>query len=139
MGNTSRFGVSIEKDLLSEFDEHIKEKYENRSEAIRDMIRQKLIEEKWTNDIEEIVGSITLLYDHHKNGLTEKMLEIQHNYHHIFKSNLHLHLSHDFCLEIIIVKGKTKKLKEVAEKLIGLKGVKHGKLVLTSTGENSNQ
>ncbi|MEJ6952223.1 nickel-responsive transcriptional regulator NikR [Natronospora cellulosivora (SeqCode)] len=135
MSKVNRFGVSIEKDLLTQFDDLIKDKYNNRSEAIRDMIREKLIEDKLSKNIHELVGSITLLYDHHKGGLTEKMLEIQHNYHHLFKSNLHLHLNHDSCLEIIIVKGKAKELKKVAGKLIGLKGVKHGKLVLTSSEE----
>lgn len=132
MSKINRFGVSIEKDLLRQFDNLIKDKYNNRSEAIRDMIREKLIEDKLNDNLDEIVGSITLLYNHHKNGLTEKMLEIQHKYHHLFQSNLHLHLNHDCCLEIIVVKGKAKELKNIAGKLIGLKGVKHGKLVLSS-------
>ena len=135
MGKLSRFGVSIEEELLGKFDNLIKSKYSNRSEAIRDLIRDKLIEDKWTS-MDNVVGSITLLYDHHQRGLTEKMLELQHNYHHIFKSNLHLHLSHDFCLEVIIVEGKAEEVKTAAGRLIGLRGVKHGKLVITSSGED---
>jgi len=136
LSKLSRFGVSIEEELLSKFDELISGKYNNRSEAIRDMIRDKLIEEKWTTSMGNIIGSITLLYDHHQRGLTEKMLETQHNYHHIFKSNLHLHLSHDYCLEVIIVEGKAEEVEQAAGKLIGLRGVKHGKLVITSSGED---
>lgn len=136
MSKLSRFGVSIEKDLLEKFDELISDKYSNRSEAIRDMIRNKLIEDKWTTSIDNVIGSITLLYNHHQRGLTEKMLELQHNYHHIFKSNLHLHLSHNFCLEVIIIEGKTEEVKRAAGKLIGLRGVKHGKVVITGSGED---
>ncbi|MFP4015502.1 MAG: nickel-responsive transcriptional regulator NikR [Halanaerobiales bacterium] len=135
MGKIIRFGVSIEEELLDKFDQSIDGKYNNRSEAIRDMIRNKLIEEKWSESMDKIVGSITLLYDHHQRGLTEKMLKIQHKYHDIFKSNLHLHLSHDFCLEVIIVEGKAEKVEKAAGKLIGLRGVKHGKLTVTGSGE----
>ncbi|MFW6022630.1 MAG: nickel-responsive transcriptional regulator NikR [Halanaerobiaceae bacterium] len=136
MSSLKRFGVSMEEDLLEKFDTLIEGIYDNRSEAIRDMIRNKIIENKWTDSKNELFGSITLIYDHHQHGLTEKMLQIQHEYHQIFKSNLHLHINHDICLEVIIVHGKAKILKTAAEKLIGLKGVKHGKLVVTDDGRD---
>lgn len=134
MGDLTRFGVSIEDSLLQRFDQLIAGEYENRSEAIRDLIRNRLVEEEWQESSKKVMGSITLLYDHHQRGLTEKMLDLQHKYHHLFKSNLHLHLSHDHCLEVIVVAGKAQQLKKAAGKLIGLKGVKHGKLTISSSG-----
>jgi len=131
-----RFGVSIEEDLLDKYDSIIAESYNNRSEAIRDLIRDRIVEEKKRSSEEEVIGSLTLLFNHHQRELTEKMLKIQHDYPHIFKSNLHMHVSHDFCLEVIIMKGEARLLREAANRLIGLKGVHHGKLTLTSTGED---
>lgn len=135
MSDLVRFGVSIDKKLLQRYDDMIADVYENRSEAIRDLIRDKIVEEEWQDIEEEVAGSLTLLYNHHQRGLTEKMLNIQHDYHHLFKSNLHLHLSHDFCLEVIVVQGQVGELKEISQKLIGLKGVQHGKLTVTATGD----
>lgn len=136
MSDLTRFGVSIDKNLLEKYDETIKNTYDTRSEAIRDLIRDEIIKREWENQEEEVVGSLTLLYNHHKRKLTEKMLEIQHDHHNLFKSSLHVHLDHDFCLEVIIVKGQVKNLQNITKKLIGLKGVKHGKLTLTSTGQS---
>lgn len=135
MSDMVRFGVSINKDLLKKYDEIIGDSYKNRSEAIRDLIRNKLIEKEWDDVEEKVVGSLTLLYNHHKKGLTEKMLAIQHDFHHLFNSNLHVHLGHDFCLEVIVVEGKVKEVQSISNKLISLKGVKHGELTITTRGE----
>jgi len=134
MSELKRFGVSIEENLLKKFDQSNENIYNNRSEAIRDLIRNKIIEEKEIKEAENVVGTITLIYDHHKSGLSEKMNQIQHDYHCLFKSNLHLHLNRDFCLEVIVVEGLQSKLKKVSSKLIALKGVKHGKLTVTKIG-----
>ncbi|PRX19175.1 CopG family transcriptional regulator [Orenia metallireducens] len=132
MSELVRFGVSIEEKLLEKFDNMIEESYNNRSEAIRDLIREKLIEKRCKEIKEEVVGSLTLIYNHHQRGLIDKMVELQHDYHHLFKSNLHLHLSHDYCLEVIIVEGKLEEIEDISNKLIALKGIKHGKLTLST-------
>lgn len=134
MSELKRFGVSIEENLLKKFDQSNENIYNNRSEAIRDLIRNKIIEEKEIKEAENVVGTITLIYDHHKSGLSDKMNQIQHDYHCLFKSNLHLYLNRDFCLEVIVVEGLQSKLKKVSSKLIALKGVKHGKLTVTKIG-----
>ena len=131
MSALKRFGVSIEEKLLKRFDSINEGSYDNRSEAIRDLIRNKIIEEENSQENENVVGTITLVYDHHRRGLSDKLNKIQHDYHCLFKSNLHLHLNRDFCLEVIVVEGLHNKLKNVSSKLIALKGVKHGKLTVT--------
>ena len=132
MSDLKRFGVSIEKNLLKKFDQLNQGSYNNRSEAIRDLIRNKIIKEEEKSEKDEnVVGTITLIYDHHQRGLNDRMSQIQHNYHCLFKSNLHLHLNRDFCLEVIVVEGLQSKLKKVSSKLIALKGVKHGRLTVT--------
>lgn len=131
MSNLKRFGVSIEENLLKKFDQLNESSYDNRSEAIRDLIRNKIIEEEKSKNDSDVVGTITLIYDYNKTGLNDKMVQIQHNYHCLFKSNLHLHLNRDYCLEVIVVEGLHSKLKKVSSKLIALKGVKHGKLTVT--------
>ena len=131
MSALKRFGVSIEEKLLKRFDSINEGSYDNRSEAIRDLIRNKIIEKENTQKNENVVGTITLVYNHHRRGLSDKLNKIQHDYHCLFKSNLHLHLNRDFCLEVIVVEGLHNKLKNVSSKLIALKGVKHGKLTVT--------
>lgn len=131
-----RFGVSMDKELLEKFDKMIEGTYHNRSEAIRDLIRDKIVEKEWTENKEPAFGSLTLLYDHHQRGLTEKMLEIQHKHHQLFKSNLHLHITHDYCLEVMVVQGLPDELQSVTNSLLGLKGVKHGKLTISSGGQS---
>lgn len=135
MNKLVRFGVSIESELLNRFDAMIGGAYSNRSEAIRDLIREKMVEREWEDEQKEVVGSLTLLYDHHTAGLTEKLLRLQHTCHHLFKSNLHLHLSHDCCLEVIVVQGMAREVQEIAHRMIGLKGVHHGKLTISTLGE----
>ncbi|MFB6290147.1 MAG: nickel-responsive transcriptional regulator NikR [Candidatus Bipolaricaulia bacterium] len=134
MATTKRFGVSIGGELLEKFDEMIRERgYENRSEAIRDMIRDRLVEREWKED-DEVMGVISLLYDHRKRNLSDKLTHQQHNFHDLIISTNHLHVDEDNCLELIAVKGKGKEVKKVADKLISTKGVIHGKLLATSTG-----
>ncbi len=130
-----RFGVSMEQDLLEEFDRLMfNRKYTNRSEALRDLIRDSLIAQEWTED-KETVGTVTIVYDHHVRDLTDKLTEIQHHYHHLVLSSLHVHLDHDHCLEVLVVRGKGSAIKKIADTLIALKGVKHGKLAMTTTAK----
>ncbi|MGI6307597.1 MAG: nickel-responsive transcriptional regulator NikR [Dethiobacteria bacterium] len=132
-----RFGVSISAGLLESFDKVIMKKgYNNRSEAIRDLIRNQLVEMEWEQGDEEVAGTITLIYDHHVRGLSNLLLEVQHDYHNLILSTMHLHLDHHNCLEVLAVQGVTKEIQEIAERLISVKGVKHGQLTITSTGKN---
>ncbi len=136
MSKLQRFGISIEEDLLKRFDEEIVKKgYQNRSEAIRDLIRNHLVELEWKDDKEEVAGTITLVYDHHTRGLADLLTELQHSYHQLILSTMHVHLDHHNCLEILVIKGKVKEANEVANQLLSVKGVLHGKLTVTSTGK----
>ncbi|MEJ2469649.1 MAG: nickel-responsive transcriptional regulator NikR [Desulfuromonadales bacterium] len=134
MTELARFGISIEQPLLDSFDRLIAEKgYVNRSEAIRDMIRNALVEEHVERiDTAPTVGTVTLVYDHHTRDLADKLTEHQHSHHDVIVSTLHVHLDAHHCLEVVIVRGLAAELKRVADALIGTKGVKHGKLVLTT-------
>jgi len=137
MEELARFGVSIPKDLLEAFDEYIRRKhYANRSEAIRDLIRQKLVEEEWRESKEEVAGVITYLYDHHKRELVDKLMDIQHDYFDRIITTQHIHVDHHRCLEVILVKGKANEIKELADKVQALKGVLHLNLTLTTLGKN---
>ena len=130
-----RFGVSLDGDLLDNFDDLITRKgYTNRSEAIRDLIRDNLVGQEW-NANEETVGTVTIVYDHHVRALTDKLTSIQHDYQHLIVSGMHVHLDHDHCLEVLVVRGRGSEIKQVADTLIGTKGVKHGKLATTTTGK----
>jgi CopG family nickel-responsive transcriptional regulator len=137
MEELARFGISIPKDLLDAFDEYIRRKhYANRSEAIRDLIRQKLVEEEWRESKEEVAGVITYLYDHHKRELVDKLMDIQHDYFDRIITTQHIHVDHHRCLEVILVKGKANEIKELADKVQALKGVLHLNLTLTTLGKN---
>lgn len=130
-----RFGVSLPAKLSKDFDTLISKKhYPNRSEAIRDLIRKTLIEEE-IDENHIVVGVLHILYDHHKRELADKLGHIQHDYHHLIISTTHVHLDHDNCLEVILLKGKAKSIRDIADQLIAIKGVKHGQLYLTSPGE----
>lgn len=109
--------------------------WRNRSLAIADMIRDRLVEHQEQSDDREIVGTITLVYDHHKRDLQKSMTDIQHDHHHAVIATTHVHLDHDNCLEMIAVRGKARRLRRLADALIGMKGVKHGKLTLSTTGK----
>ena len=133
---TTRFGVSIEDGLLRRFDRLLDEKgYQNRSEAIRDLIRDVLVSEQWEEGTMETAGTITLVYSHDTRELTERLTDLQHRHHAAIMSTMHLHLDGHTCLEVLVVKGKGGEIKKVADRLIGTKGVIHGKLSLATTGK----
>ncbi|MDR4495876.1 MAG: nickel-responsive transcriptional regulator NikR [Nitrospirales bacterium] len=135
MNKLVRFGVSLDHQLLKAFDKHIeRKKYPNRSEAIRDLIRDQLVGQEWS-DNRETVGTITLIYDHHKPDLVRQLTDAQHQFGSLIISNTHVHLDHHHCLEVIIVRGKSANVQTLANSLISTKGVMHGKLTMTTTGE----
>ena len=134
MSDLVRFGVSIEEELLENFDREIKKKgYASRSEAIRDLIRDQMVHEEWASD-EETVGTITMVYDHHTRDLSANLTHIQHSFEGDIKSVLHIHLDHVNCLEVLVVQGKAHLLQQFADQLTSIRGVKHGKLTMTTTG-----
>lgn len=135
MSELVRFGVSLEKRLLDKFDSSIKERnYLNRSEAIRDLIRNDLVRKEWREE-EEVAGAITIIYDHHRRELLNKITGIQHDYQNLIMATQHIHLSHENCLEIVAVKGKPADVQKLANTLNALKGIKHVTLSMSSTGE----
>ncbi|MGB2782952.1 MAG: nickel-responsive transcriptional regulator NikR [Atribacterota bacterium] len=135
MSDIIRFGVSLEKELLEKFDRLIKEKkYSNRSEAIRDLIRENLVKREWIEG-KEVAGAITLVFDHHKRELVNILTDIQHDFHTLIISSQHIHLDHDNCLEIIVVRGKPIEVRGLADKLKSTKGVKYGSLSIATTGK----
>ena len=135
MSEIVRFGVSLEKELLEKFDRLSKEKkYPNRSEAIRDLIRENLVKKEWTEG-KEVAGAITLVFDHHKRELVNTLTDIQHDFHQLIISSQHIHLDHDNCLEIIVVRGKPIEVRGLADKLKSTKGVKYGSLSIATTGK----
>jgi len=135
MAGIVRFSVSVEEELIRNFDRLCEERgWSNRSEAIRDAIRRQLIQREWEAG-DRVSGVITLLYDHHQPGLSERLTEIQHHALDAVVSTTHVHVDARNCLEVIIVQGEAKTIEELAHHLIGLKGVKHGELTGTSTGQ----
>lgn len=136
MSGIARFGVSIDSQLIKKFDALISQKgYENRSEAIRDLIRDKLVEEQWQAGDEETVGTITIVYNHHTRELEHALTEMQHQSFDKIISTLHVHLDQHNCLEVLVVKGRSREIRKIADRLIGTRGVKHGKLTMTTTGK----
>ncbi len=136
MSELVRFGISMDSRLLKSFDEMIAEKgYSNRSEAIRDLVRDQLVDATWEHEKKEVVGTITIVYDHEIHELNDRLIEIQHQFHDRIISSLHVHLDQHNCLEALVVKGKGRDVKRIAERLIGIRGVKHGKLITTTTGK----
>jgi CopG family nickel-responsive transcriptional regulator len=135
-----RTGVALDGNLLKRFDRLLESQgYENRSEAFRDLIRDRLNDATLQLNGAKaraanvfVVGAVTLIYDHHSRMLPDKLMELQHAYHHVIISTVHSHLDHDMCLEVVVVKGKLKEVQELGNRLIGLKGVQHGKLVMSS-------
>lgn len=128
--SVTRFGVSIEQDLLDALDEYVRiNKFTNRSQAIRQLISKNLVEKKWECN-REVAGAIILVYDHHKKDLVMKSMDIQHDFHDVILSVQHFHLNHDNCLEIIAVKGRAVKLTELSDRIISLKGIQYGKLLM---------
>jgi CopG family nickel-responsive transcriptional regulator len=134
MGGVTRFSVSIQDSLLAKFDKLVEnENYPTRSKAISDLIRASVIEDEWSGD-SEVAGAVVMVYDHHKSGLSRRLTEIQHDFHHLVISTQHVHLDHFNCLEIVVVKGVPDQVKSLSSKLRALKGVKHASLVMTTTG-----
>jgi CopG family nickel-responsive transcriptional regulator len=137
MSEISRFGVSINTKLLESFDKLISDKgYPNRSEAIRDLIRENLVENEWKEENRETMGVITLVYSHELRELTDNLASLQHQDYKSIISTMHIHLDEHNCLEILVVKGKNKNIKSVSDRLIGTKGVKHGRLIMTTLGKD---
>ena len=132
MGVLSRIGVALDSDLLKQFDQWMgKNGYSNRSEAFRDLIRDRLVGERTAAPAAVVVGTVTLIYDHDSHGVSEKLTQLQHEHHELVVSTCHAHLDHDSCLEVLIVHGKSAAVESFASKLIALKGVQHGHLVKT--------
>jgi len=138
MGNLIRFGVSIEKDLLDNFDELLALRgYATRSEALRDLIRDSLIQHKIElGETVKVLGTLTLVYDHHASNLISEMADIQHKHHETVISVMHAHVSHDDCMEVLALNGDARQISTLADALVSLKGVKHGKLFLTLPSSN---
>jgi len=135
--SVTRFSVSLPGKLLEQLDDMTGEKgYDNRSLAIADMIRAHLVEHRQNTGNEEIAGTITLVYDHHKQHVQAALTDIQHDHHEVIISTVHVHLDHHNCLEVLVVRGKAVLVKKIADELIAAKGVKHGKLTVTSTGKD---
>ena len=129
----TRFSISLEKELLEELDLYADDNnFANRSQAVRHLIEKNIVETKWQcNNV--VAGAVVMIYDHHKKDILSKSGEIQHNYYDVILSSQHFHLSHEICLEIIAVKGIANKLTELSDKLISIKGIKHGKLIMSKT------
>ena len=135
MSGLIRFGISLEQDLSRKFDAYLKRKaYASRSEAIRDLIRQDLVQKEWQEG-GEVIGAVTLIYDHHKRELVNKLMDIQHDFGKIIISAQHIHLDHHNCLEIVAVKGNPQEVQKLADTLRAIKGVKHGTLSMSTTGK----
>ena len=132
-----RFTVSVPQTLAKQLDRMTREKgYDNRSLAVADMIRGQLVEHRQNYGDHDIAGTITLVYDHHKQHVQAALTDIQHDHHDVIISTLHVHLDHDNCLEVLAVRGKAGTIKKIADELIAAKGVKHGKLTVTSSGKD---
>lgn len=133
MPSLIRFGISIEAPLLKDFDRLISSTgYVNRSEALRDLIRARLVEERVASGTEAVFGVLTLVYDHHQRELESRMTELQHNHHERIVTTTHIHIDHHNCLEVVMLRGTAAELRSIADALGGLKGVEHHKLVLTT-------
>lgn len=135
MNKTTRFGVSLPTELIEAFDRSIEKRgYTARSEAIRDLMRDYLVDEEWQLPGHEVVATVTIVYDHHTRELSHTLNNLQHDYHNAVMCTTHVHLDEHHCLEVIILKGAGEKVRAIADKLISTKGVKHGKIACTSTG-----
>ena len=132
MSKLVRFGVSLENGLLKDFDNSIREKeYKNRSEAIRDLIREGFVKKEWSGN-REVAGVVILIYNHHRRELVNKLTDIQHDFHELILSNQHIHLDHDNCLETVAVRGRPKEIELLANKMKSEKGVKYGTLAMAT-------
>ncbi|MBN1791707.1 MAG: nickel-responsive transcriptional regulator NikR [Bacteroidales bacterium] len=126
-----RFGVSLDKEIMQELDSYVTVNgFPNRSQAIRNLIEKYAVEQKWQCD-NQVAGAIVIVYDHHKRNIDNEINDVQHENHHLILSTQHVHLNHETCLETIVVKGKASELTGLADKIIALKGIHHGKLIMT--------
>ncbi|MGB8492831.1 MAG: nickel-responsive transcriptional regulator NikR [Candidatus Acidiferrum sp.] len=137
MAELARIGIALSEDLLKEFDDLIARRgYTNRSEAFRDLIRNELVNKISGSGDAKVFGTVTLVYDHHARLLSEKLTDLQHQYYAAIMSTVHVHLDHDNCLEVILVRGKSSLVQALANALIATKGVKHGRFTLTTSGRD---
>lgn len=135
MASLERFGVSMEDTLLERLDEMVLARgYQSRSEAIRDLVRQEIVKDEWADPNAEVVGTISLVFEHHEMELPNVLAELQHQYHEVILCSTHVHMDEHNCLEVIIVRGSSARVKYIANTLISTRGVKHGRLVNTTTG-----
>lgn len=131
-----RFSISMDEELLARFDKFIRERrYVNRSEAVRDLIRRELVSDEWAQD-KEVAGVVTMVYDHHQPQVQQRLTGIQHQYYTIITSTTHVHMDHHNCLEVVIAKGRASVVREMAEQMLAMRGVKSGKLTMASTGQD---
>ena len=136
MSELVRLSISLERPLLKQLERLVKRsRYANRSEFIRDLIRQRLVEQQWSDKREDVVGTITMVYDHHARQLTDKLLDIQHDYHDNILASTHVHLSHDLCAEMIMIRGSATRIRQITDRLRQQRGVLHAELAMSSTGE----
>ena len=136
MSKLERLSISLEKPLLAKLERLVKaSRYTNRSEFIRDLIRQRLVEQQWSDTRQEVVGTITMIYDHHARQLAEKLVNIQHDHHNNVMATTHVHLSHDLCAEMIMVRGSASSVRQIADRLRQQRGVLHAELAMSSTGD----
>lgn len=138
MGTLARFSVAMDEDLLARFDDLVSRRGSavNRSEAVRDLVRDALVDAEWEDSSEEIVGTITMVFDHHASDLSDKLDSLQHAHHERIVSSMHVHLDAHNCLEVVVVRGTSGQVRAIADGLLGTKGVKHGKLVSTTSGRH---
>jgi CopG family nickel-responsive transcriptional regulator len=138
MSEIVRFSVSLESDLLEQFEQYCAQgKYATRSEAIRKLLHEKLTAVAWTSSAVDVAASLTLVYDHHRAQLTEKMIEIQHAHPSGVVASLHVHLTHDLCMEVIVLRGSAHELQQLASELSGLKGIHQAQLVIARAASGS--
>ena len=136
MSQIVRFSVSLEDDLLAQFDRYCRqEQFATRSEAIRQLLRDRLTKQAWVEESQDAAGTLTLVYDHHRPQLRDRLMQLQHEQNDLIVSTLHAHLTHDLCLEVIVLRGPSGKLQEIASQLRGLKGIFKGELVMANAGQ----
>ncbi|MDO5538134.1 MAG: nickel-responsive transcriptional regulator NikR [Desulfovibrionaceae bacterium] len=132
-----RLGISLPRELLEPFDELVRKKgYSSRSEAIRDLIRNQLVEQEWKSSDEDVAGTLTLVYDHHNHDLPIRLMDIQHDHHEVVVTTQHVHLDHHNCLEVLVLRGRAGEIGALADKLIACNGIKHGVFVPSTTGRS---
>lgn len=137
MGHTIRFGISLDSELLEKFDRLCEERcYQTRSEAIRDLIRRDLVQKQWEDQNEEVTGTLTLVYNHHQSDLAQKMTEIQHQALDIIITSLHVHIDEHNCMEVLVLRGPVRDIRDISQRLTSTRGIKHGKLSLSTTGKD---